>query len=388
MLDSLHRRRRGWLAAQILSLVTGGRVPAGPRPRDLRAAFEQELRATQRMTDRQLEPPRPTLADAKEMRVDVASALAARTSPTYGPDRLGTPSRELLERLDKDDVEQVVARLDGDLRATWDAAAEADRQRLTLIFAAYYGVTSVLEKTGLSADMPPDSVHAMARGPYASGGSPWLAELIVGAVERAGRKVPRGAVGLDFGCSSGRVVRVLQAWRPDVRWLGCDPNARAVAWAVEHLRGVKFFSSGSRPPLPLEPGSLDLAYAISIWSHFGAAPAVAWLEEMRRVLKPGGLFVLTTHGWTSVKRYLEAGPDPAALRACVQSLVGTGHWFQEVFGPSGDWGVVDEEWGMAYLTPDWLLSRALPGWSVLLYEPARLEGNQDLYVLERQGDPL
>jgi hypothetical protein len=38
---------------------------------------------------------------------------------------------------------------------------------------------------------------------------------------------------------------------------------------------------------------------------------------------------------------------------------------------------------MAYLTPEWLLARALPAWSLRLYEPGREDGNQDLYVFAR-----
>jgi hypothetical protein len=39
---------------------------------------------------------------------------------------------------------------------------------------------------------------------------------------------------------------------------------------------------------------------------------------------------------------------------------------------------------MAFMTPEWLLSRALPDWSALLYEPGRLGANQDVFVLERR----
>ena len=37
--------------------------------------------------------------------------------------------------------------------------------------------------------------------------------------------------GLDFGCSSGRVVRVLATAYPNVSWHGCDPNRPAIEWA-------------------------------------------------------------------------------------------------------------------------------------------------------------
>jgi hypothetical protein len=35
------------------------------------------------------------------------------------------------------------------------------------------------------------------------------------------------------------------------------------------------------------------------------------------------------------------------------------------------------------MSPEWLVSHALPRWRLRLFEPTRLEQNQDLYVLER-----
>ena len=69
---------------------------------------------------------------------------------------------------------------------------------------------------------------------------------------------------------------------------------------------------------------------------------------------------------------------------CSEALYRRGFWFAHAFGEDGDHGVVSPDWGMAYATPEWLLARLLPDWSALLYEPARLDANQDLYVLERR----
>ena len=71
---------------------------------------------------------------------------------------------------------------------------------------------------------------------------------------------------------------------------------------------------------------------------------------------------------------------------CPPSGKDTTMW-ADAFGASGDWGVTHPRWGSAYLTPEWLLARILPDWSLRLYEPARLLGVQDVYVLERSGGP-
>jgi SAM-dependent methyltransferase len=335
VLDSLHRRRRGrWLARR---LRLGG----------------------------------------------IGAALAQRRPPDYD-DALQEPSRMLSGRLDAGDVAEVARRLTPDERAVWDGTTEAGRRRLALTLGTHHRVPAVLEKTGLIPDMPPDDVHAMVRSQLITGGDPWVGDFVAGAVERSGRTIPEGATALDFGCSSARVVRFLAAWRPDVRWLGCDPNAEAIRWAQAHLPGIELFVSPRQPPLPLEAGSLNLAYAISVWSHFAERAALRWLEEMHRLVAPGGLLVLTAHGLGSVADFVRRGRMRATDGSrCVKALMSHGHWFRPLFGDGGDWGVVDPEWGDAYLTPEWLLQRVLPRWRLLLYERARLEGNQDLYVLER-----
>jgi hypothetical protein len=202
----------------------------------------------------------------------------------------------LFERLRPEDVAAVETAADAVQRAALAAADESQRRTLTLAFGVYHRVPGVLERTALSPARPPEDVHAMARGADAAGGGYWYADLIAEEAALGGAQIGELGAALDFGCSSGRVVRVLAAAYPGVRWLGCDPNEAAIRWASDELQDVSFFVSPQDPPLELQSGSLDLAFAISVWSHYGANSAVRWLAEMHRVLKPGGLLLLTTHG--------------------------------------------------------------------------------------------
>jgi len=314
----------------------------------------------------------------------LAAAVRAHPLPEW-PDRLGAPSRALLERLDAADLAELRARVEPDLQAVWDATGPVSARHLALILGAHYEVAPILERTGLRPDVPPEDVHAMGRGPLAAGGDFWLADLLADAAERAGAPLVPGARVLDFGCSSGRHLRVLQAWQPEVEWLGCDPNEAAVGWAGEHLTGIEFFASPQDPPLPLAAGSLDAALAVSVWSHFSAAAAVRWWEEMHRLLRPGGLLVFTIQGLGSVAHYLRTGAvdDEYAARAA-RSLLGGGHHYIDIFGPTGDWGVASPDWGIAYMTLEWLAERTLSAWTLELHEATRVDTNQDLVVLRRR----
>jgi SAM-dependent methyltransferase len=224
----------------------------------------------------------------------------------------------------------------------------------------------------------------MARGPLAAAGGLYEADLTLAALASVGVEVSELARALDFGCSSGRVVRVLATVYPDVEWHACDPNGPAIAWASEHLPGINFFVNAHRPPLVLSDGSLDLAYAISIWSHFSPELGTQWFNEMHRVLRPGGYLVLTTHGPASIAYYAEH-----ELRTSEQSheiadgLYHKGWWYAREFGEEGDWGVINPEWGTAFLSPEWLLTQLCPRWRVLEFAPGRNQHNQDVYVLQR-----
>jgi SAM-dependent methyltransferase len=290
----------------------------------------------------------------------------------------------LYARLDAADVAAIEAALDPADARTWAEAPEQDRRRLALAFGLHYDVPGVAAKTGLKALAPPDDVHAMARGSVAAGGSYYYADIVADALAGAGAPLERGRV-LDFGSSSGRVVRVLHAAYPEIEWHGCDPQPKPIEWAREHLPGIEFCVSPESPPLEHGDATFDAVFAISIWSHYGERPARAWLAEMHRLIRPGGHLLLTFHGLQSIAYYV--AKNGRSRRESVQlalELSRDGFWFREMFDSAGgDHGIRNSQWGTAFITAEWLLNATLPHWSAVGYGPGRAEGNQDLIVLKR-----
>lgn len=316
--------------------------------------------------------------------VDVLEAVRARAAvapvaPT------GPVSDALHARLSPDQVTALEAGFEGNIRQLWDDLPSSERRRLVVSAAAFYQAANALATMGLTSADPPADVHSMARGPLTAGGDLGMADFVVQTLDEADVALRDGATVLDFGCSSGRALRPIAAWRADLECLGCDPNEPAIAWAQGALPMARWFVSPTVPPLDLADGSVDVAYAISIWSHFSADAALRWLTEMHRIVRPGGTLLLTTHGLTTFATYVRGdlmGRRPIA--AAIETMLRDGIEFVDVFGEAGDWGVKDPGWGNSFLLADWLVEHATPQWAVLLLRSGGLQSNQDVFVLERR----
>src|ERR1043165_8053538 len=53
-------------------------------------------------------------------------------------------------------------------------------------------------------------------------------------------------------------------------------------------------------PLPYKDQMFDLIYSLSVFTHLSENHASQWLSEMNRVLKPGGILIITIHGLTAL----------------------------------------------------------------------------------------
>lgn len=99
----------------------------------------------------------------------------------------------------------------------------------------------------------------------------------------------------DMGCASGRVLRHFLCQENGLELWGSDVNSRHVEWVSRYLGGgIKVFQNHGLPHLPIEDNSFDLVYAFSVFSHIDAFED-AWLLELRRITRRGGILYLTIH---------------------------------------------------------------------------------------------
>jgi SAM-dependent methyltransferase len=98
---------------------------------------------------------------------------------------------------------------------------------------------------------------------------------------------------LDWGCGCGRVTRHF-AGLP-VAVTGVDVDTETVGWCREHLTGT-FRPIPLHPPTDLPSASFDLAIGVSIFTHLTEPVQFEWLAELRRLVRPGGVLLMTVHG--------------------------------------------------------------------------------------------
>jgi SAM-dependent methyltransferase len=100
---------------------------------------------------------------------------------------------------------------------------------------------------------------------------------------------------LDFGCGVGRIIRHWTNTRGPA-WHGTDYNPQLIEWCKDHLKYAEFRINTLSAQLPYASESFDFIYSFSVFTHLDETLQHSWLNELLRVLKPGGYIYLTTHG--------------------------------------------------------------------------------------------
>ncbi|OQX05474.1 MAG: hypothetical protein BWK80_52115 [Desulfobacteraceae bacterium IS3] len=108
----------------------------------------------------------------------------------------------------------------------------------------------------------------------------------------------------DMGCASGRVIRHFLCQEKELDLWASDVNSNHAEWISKYIgTTIKAFQNHFLPHLPMEDNYFDIAYAFSVFTHIDSFD-FAWLAELRRILKPGGIAYLTIHSdhtWSIMK---------------------------------------------------------------------------------------
>jgi SAM-dependent methyltransferase len=203
--------------------------------------------------------------------------------------------------------------------------------------------------------------------------------VLVDALDRAcGKTFDDFPVVLDWGCGSGRVLRYVAA-RHHADLIGVDIDADNIGWCKTAFPRCTFQTTGLYPPLPFATESIDLVYGVSVFTHLRERDQFQWLEELRRITRPGGVLLLSFHGdhawfrsrsmescsalvdW-KVRGFYDASSDPN-----LNGFIPDDNYYHDVYH---DLDYITREWNRFF--------------KLVAHYPGMLQGFQDLVVLERK----
>jgi len=244
------------------------------------------------------------------------------------------------------------------------------------MMTATENVPAARPEQSTSISLPPESLRHRVHG--AADAESFLevgrqcAQDIVAGLRRIDRDVGSFEAVLDFGCGCGRVLRWLLPQFGAAHVYGTDIDQQAVAWCSANLFGSAFGVNAGLPPTGYASQSFDLIYAISVFSHLDEVFQFYWLNELRRITKPGGIVLLSIHG----SYYMRNLPSDmvADIEASGMKFVVSGGW-KDIFP---DW------YQIAFHTQAYVEQEYGRYFEVLDYVPGGVNGVQDLVVLRRR----
>jgi len=232
------------------------------------------------------------------------------------------------------------------------------------------------------------------------------ADLLMEDLAEQGLILESDAVGLDFGCSTGRTVRTLAAGLPHMSWIGVDPVPSSIEYAAKRFKHHTWLVNNQEPPMPIDDESVDFVVSKSVWTHFSKAAAVAWIRDIERILRPSGLAAITVHGWHDLARrvyYNDPSPrygllDGAKnlmsieyLELVTDELEAHGFQFRPYAntGWQGDLGRIENsstaDWGLTFMTKAWAQEHLTsPGLTLKHRSIGRTGHRHDVLIFEKK----
>jgi SAM-dependent methyltransferase len=197
---------------------------------------------------------------------------------------------------------------------------------------------------------------------------PLAVENICGVLRDANLALASFRSILDFGCGCGRVIR---CWPPLTKAAlhGSDYNPELVDWCRRNLLFAKFQRNTLAPRLDYADHQFEFAYALSVFTHTPENLQLPWIDELRRILRPGGYLLITTQGDEYFQKLEPAERDAYRQgRLVVRYGEAAGTNLCSVYHPES-----------------WVCEHLAQGFSVIQVRPraASANGNQDMYLLRK-----
>lgn len=250
-------------------------------------------------------------------------------------------------------------------------------------------------RSGYEGLIPPGHLRARTGWPnvasYIEGGRR-TTEQLEGALSTIGRSFNDFDAILDFGSGCGRMLpHVAERVNGRARLHGSDVDAEAIEWARQHRPEASWSVNQAEPPLPFPEGKFDLVYSVSIFTHLDEDLQLRWLEDVVRVMRPGGVALLTTHGNEEFDAY-RSGKVVSNTPSCAQRIALHGSLEEERFihepytqsrWTSKDFPGTDHSFGLAFHSEQYINEAWSNRFDILEIVPRAVASRQDVVVARK-----
>jgi SAM-dependent methyltransferase len=132
-------------------------------------------------------------------------------------------------------------------------------------------------------------------------GAKTTASLLRTVMKEQNLRLDRNSAVLDWGCATGRVLQEFKDEANSCEFWGTDIDGSAIAWANEYFSPpFHFVTCTIYPHLPFEDRKFSLIYGGSVFTHIRYLEDF-WLMELNRILRPGGLIVVTVQDESTIE---------------------------------------------------------------------------------------
>lgn len=251
-------------------------------------------------------------------------------------------------------------------------------------------------KTGWNKPIPPFDLRRITAkrsiDNYVKSGESIVKSLISG-LSYSGKNLDEFDSILDFGCGAGRQIQYFYDSKPS-NITGCDPNAEHIQWLSSKYPLANFYVSEFNPPLPFTDAQFDLIYSVSVFTHLSEKAQFSWLAELNRILRVGGVALLTIQGEHAARltdKNKATLRDKNAPQQCYQTLSEQKFLFYvpDSYRPVNKFinpnSISDDDmYGITWHSQDYILSKWSQYFDVVKIIPSAIDSLQDLVVLQKK----